>query len=357
LIEVRIEENRELASLTTLGVGGPARWFVEAESELDVAEAAGWVRAAHVPLFVLGGGSNLLVADGGFAGLVLRVALKGVKVKESAGGMGGRIYAVAAGEDWDEFVERTVKENCAGLECLAGIPGTVGGTPVQNVGAYGQEVASTIVRVRGFDLQRNAFVDLNADECGFGYRRSRFNSGDKGRYILTGVEYRLTVGGSPSLRYADLQRIFPSGTKPSLREVAEAVRGIRRAKGMLIVEGESDCRSAGSFFKNPVVAEGEVARIAQMAGADPPCYPAGADNPGCVKLAAAWLIERAGFSKGYALGKAAISTKHTLALVNLGGATAEEIVALANQIRGRVAERFSIDLLMEPVMIGFQDRF
>jgi UDP-N-acetylmuramate dehydrogenase len=224
---------------------------------------------------------------------------------------------------------------------------------VQNVGAYGQEVASSILRVRGFDLQQNAFVDLNAAECGFGYRRSRFNSGDKGRYILTSVEYKLSVAGSPSLRYADLQRIFPSGTKPSLREVAQAVRGIRRAKGMLIVEGDSDCRSAGSFFKNPMVAEGEVARIAQRGGADPPCFPAGADNPGCVKLAAAWLIERAGFSKGYALGRVGISSKHTLALVNLGGATAAEIVALANQIRAGVAERYAIDLQMEPVMIGF----
>jgi UDP-N-acetylmuramate dehydrogenase len=350
---VRIEENRELASLTTLGVGGPARWFVEAESERDVAEAEGWARERRVPLFVLGGGSNLLVADGGFAGLVLRVALKGVSVQDSAAGSGERIYAVAAGEDWDQFVERTVQENCAGLECLAGIPGTVGGTPVQNVGAYGQEVASTIVRVRAFDLQQNTFVDLSADECGFGYRLSRFNSMDKGRFILTAVEYKLSVSGSPCLRYADLQRTFPSGTKPSLREVAEAVRGIRRAKGMVIVEGDSDCRSAGSFFKNPIVAESQVVRIAQVAGADPPCYPAGVDNPGCVKLAAAWLIERAGFSKGYALGRAAISTKHTLALVNLGGATAAEIVALANQIRSAVVERYAIDLEMEPVRIGF----
>jgi UDP-N-acetylmuramate dehydrogenase len=353
LIQVRIEENRELASLTTLGVGGPARWFVEAKSERDVAEAVGWALEKQVPLFVLGGGSNLLIADGGFPGLVLHVSLKGVNMRESAAGLDERTYAVAAGEDWDRFVERTVEENCAGLECLAGIPGTVGGTPVQNVGAYGQEVASTIVRVRGFDLQRDTFVDLNADECGFGYRRSRFNSGDKGRYILTAVEYQLSLAGLPSLRYADLQRIFPSGTKPSLREVAEAVRGIRRTKGMLIVEGDSDCRSAGSFFKNPIVAEGEVGRIAQMAGADPPCYPAGVDNPGCVKLAAAWLIERAGFSKGYALGRAAISTKHTLALVNLGGATAAEIVALANQIRSAVVERYAIDLEMEPVRIGF----
>jgi UDP-N-acetylmuramate dehydrogenase len=353
LIQVRIEENRELASLTTLGVGGPARWFVEAVGERDVADAAGWAHAKGVPLFVLGGGSNLLVADGGFAGLVLHVALKGVSVKESAASVGERIYAVAAGEDWDQFVERTVEENCAGLECLAGIPGTVGGTPVQNVGAYGQEVASTIVRVRAFDLQQNTFADLDADECGFGYRRSRFNSGDKGRYILTAVEYKLSVSGSPALRYADLQRSFPSGTEPSLSAVAEAVRGIRRAKGMLIVEGDVDCRSAGSFFKNPVVSEGRVAQTAQLAGADPPCYPAGADNPGCVKLAAAWLIEHAGFSKGYALGRVAISSKHTLALVNLGGASAAEIVALANEIRAAVTERFLIDLEMEPVRIGF----
>jgi len=348
---VRIEENRELAPLTTFGAGGAARWFVEAKTEADVGDAVTWARERDAPLFVLGGGSNLLVADTGFDGLVLRVALSGIRIEESAGPE--RVYEVAAGEDWDRFVQRSVEENCAGIECLAGIPGTVGGTPVQNVGAYGQEVASTIVRVKAFDVRANSVVEMDGEECGFAYRRSRFNSADKGRYVILSVRYRLVEGGAPSLKYADLQRAFAVGASPSLTQVAEAVRRIRGTKGMLLVEGDPDCRSAGSFFKNPIVSEAQAAAVAEVAGMEPSKYPAGPDDAGRLKLSAAWLIESAGFSKGYALGRAAISSKHTLALVNHGGATAAEIVALAERIRSAVAARFSIELQMEPVMLGF----
>lgn len=349
---MRIEENKELAPLTTFGVGGPARWFVEAETEADVVDAVAWAMAHEVPLFVLGGGSNLLVADNGFPGLVVRVSLQGIQPTESKGQAGERRYEVAAGEDWDGFVQRTVEENCAGLECLAGIPGTVGGTPVQNVGAYGQEVASTIVRVRAFDRRGNSMVELSAEECGFSYRRSRFNTVDRERYIIVAVEFRLAPDGAPSLEYSDLQRAFPAGSDPSLAQVAQAVRKIRRSKGMLIVEGDPDCRSAGSFFKNPVVGREQAASISRVAGAEAPQFKAGADSD-YVKISAAWLIERAGFAKGYRQGRAAISSKHTLALVNLGGATAAEIVGLAEQIRSRVLDRFSTELQMEPVMLGF----
>jgi UDP-N-acetylmuramate dehydrogenase len=346
-----IEENQPLAPFTTFGIGGPARWFIQAASEDEIAEAVAWARERGLALFVLGGGSNLLVSDAGFDGLVLHVALHGIDATE---GSVNTIYRAAAGEDWDSFVERAVQDNCAGIECLAGIPGTVGGTPVQNVGAYGQEVASAIDRVRAFDLERLAFVEFSAAECGFAYRSSRFNSTDRGRYIVTRVDYRLTPGAAPTLRYADLQRAIqascPEGAQPNLAEVAAAVRRVRQAKGMLIVENDPDCRSAGSFFKNPVVSEEQVRRVAEGSAKEPPRFPAGRDQ---VKLPAAWLIEQAGFPKGYALGEAGISSRHTLALINRGEATAEEILALASQIYTAVDARFGICLEMEPVLVGF----
>ncbi|MGB6975071.1 MAG: UDP-N-acetylmuramate dehydrogenase [Terracidiphilus sp.] len=347
-----LEEHRPLAPFTTFGIGGPARWFVAAESEEDVAEAAAWARGHAAPLFVLGGGSNLLVSDEGFNGLVLHVCLRGV-TKSTQGG--ATVFSAAAGEDWDAFVEQTARANCAGIECLAGIPGTVGGTPVQNVGAYGQEVASVLSRVRAFDLTQHQFVEFTAAECAFSYRRSRFSADERGRYVVTRVDYRLTPGGAPTLRYADLQRAFPAGKATTLPEVTEAVRRIRHLKGMLLVAGDADCRSAGSFFKNPVVTLEEILAIQGEAGVEPPHFPAGPgpERDGMVKLPAAWLIEHAGFAKGFARGAAGISSRHTLALINRGGATAEEILALAHEIREAVHARFHILLEREPVVIGF----
>lgn len=356
-----MEENRPLAPFTTFGIGGPARWFVEAESEAEIMEATGWARERRMPIFVLGGGSNLLVADAGFAGLVLRIGLRGVASDEPIIADKGarRLYQVAAGEDWDSFVQRTVEDNCAGIECLAGIPGTVGGTPVQNVGAYGQEVASTIEAVRVFDLEEREFRAFTAAECGFDYRSSRFNSADRARFIVTRVDYRLAVGGAPTLRYVDLERaIQENGStvgEPSLVEVAETVRRVRQAKGMLLVEGDADCRSAGSFFKNPIVSQEHFQRIAESTEEAPPSFPAGigANDQGQVKIPAAWLVEKAGFAKGYRLGEAAISSRHTLALTNLGSAKAQEVLELATQIRAAVEANFIIRLEMEPVMVGF----
>jgi UDP-N-acetylmuramate dehydrogenase len=303
----------------------------------------------------LGGGSNVLVSDAGFDGLVLRIGLRGIVATNAPEHLGLKIYQAAAGEDWEHCVQQTIEDGCAGLECLAGIPGTVGGTPVQNVGAYGQEVASVIERVRAYDLREHSFVEFAAAECGFAYRRSRFNSADRGRYIVTRVDYRLTPGGAPTRRYAELQRAFPEGAQPSLAEVAADVRRIRKAKGMLIVEGDPDCRSAGSFFKNPVMSAERFRKIAAASETPPPCFSAGpeAENTGQVKVPAAWLIEQAGFAKGYALGAAAVSSRHTLALVNRGGTTAAEILALASQIATAVERRFGIRLEMEPVMVGF----
>ncbi len=354
-----IEENKPLAPFTTFGIGGPARWFVEAASEEEVADAAAWAAERGVPLFVLGGGSNLLVSDTGFDGLVLRVGLRGIKTTDALDQSRQRIYQAAAGEDWDYFVGRTTQAGCAGLECLTGIPGTVGGTPVQNVGAYGQEVALVIERVRAFDLHAHSFVEFAASECGFSYRRSRFNSADRGRYIVTRVDYRLTPGGAPTVRYAELQRALAErGSEagdPSLAEVAAAVRRLRQSKGMLLVEGDPDCRSAGSFFKNPVISEEQLRQIAASSTKDPPRFPAvpGVESSGMAKIPAAWLIEQAGFAKGYALGAAGISSRHTLALVNLGGANAADVLALAEQITTAVEARFGILLEMEPVLVGF----
>ena len=346
-----VEENKPLAPYTTFGIGGPARWFAEVGNEDEVADVASWGLQKGVPLFVLGGGSNLLVADRGFVGLVLHVGLKGIEKLDH----GDRaVYRVAAGEDWDVFMQRTISDGCAGLECLAGIPGTVGGTPVQNVGAYGQEVSNCIEKVRAYDLREGRFVEFSAEECGFAYRRSRFNTEDRGRYVVTRVDYRLRPGDAPALRYADLQREFAGRPAPTLAEVSEAVRRIRRSKGMVLVEGDPEVRSAGSFFKNPVVNMGQLQQVAQVADKQPPCFPAGAGaNSDCVKIPAAWLIEHAGFTKGFAKGNAEISSRHTLALINRGGATAAEILALADEIASAVQARFGIRLDEEPILLGF----
>jgi UDP-N-acetylmuramate dehydrogenase len=349
---LKILKNIALAPLTTLGIGGPARWFVEATSEAEIAEACAWARERRVPLFVLGGGSNVLVADAGFDGLALHVAIQGMEL----GGMEleGEVLRAAAGEAWDDCVEQALRADCAGLECLAGIPGTVGGTPVQNVGAYGQEVASVIKRVRAFDRAALEFVEFANAECGFAYRRSRFNTTERGRYVVTRVDYRLRRHGAPTLIYAELKAHF-SGREgmPSLAEVAETVRGIRQNKGMLLVEGDPDCRSAGSFFKNPSVASAVAERVKQIAAGAGVALRMFPQEGGLVKIPAAWLIEQAGFRKGYAMGAAGISSRHTLALVNRGGARAEEIVALAEQIRAAVEAQFSIRLETEPEMVGF----
>ncbi len=346
---MHIEENKPLAPFTTLGIGGPARWFVRAESEADVTQATEWALARGAPLFVLGGGSNLLVADEGFDGLVLQVGLRGFTHEVSGENV---LVHAAAGEDWSGLVERAVEADWAGIECLAGIPGTVGGTPVQNVGAYGQEVSEVIVRVRAYDFQARRFVELDREECGFAYRRSRFNAEDRGRFVVTRVDYRLKKHGVPTLKYGELQRAFAEKQIPTLREVANAVKQLRQSKGMLLVEGDADCRSAGSFFKNPLVTEAQAHEIALAAGKEPPRFQAG-DDPDRVKIPAAWLIEQAGFAKGNARGAVGISTKHTLALVNRGGATARDVMTLAEEIERAVEARFGVGLAMEPVRLGF----
>lgn len=360
-----LQEHVPLAPFTTFGIGGPARWFTQVRDEAELSAACAWAAQQQVPVFVLGGGSNILVADTGFAGLVLQIGLRGFAEHDEGD---RRVFAVAAGEDWDTLVTRTVEAKCAGMECLAGIPGSVGGTPVQNVGAYGQEVAQTITSLRCYDRHTQTFVTFTAAACGFAYRTSRFNSEpDRGRYIVTQVSFALVPGGAPALAYADLQRYFAGrATTPSLVEVAAAVRTIRRQKGMVVDSGilthrDPDTRSAGSFFKNPVVAESlfqEVCQVVRTAGdttSSVPSYPAPASAAGAAqrKIPAAWLLEQAGFRKGFAVGGAAVSSKHTLALTNHSGrATAAEIIALRDVLAAGVEKRFGIRLEQEPIVVG-----
>jgi UDP-N-acetylmuramate dehydrogenase len=338
---MRFLEHVPLAPYTTFRIGGPARYFAEAASEADILEGIEFARSRSLPIFILGGGSNLLVSDEGFTGLVLRIALKGIEQQRD-------VFHVAAGEDWDGFVTHAVAENYGGIECLAGIPGTVGGTPVQNVGAYGQEVAETIVAVRVIDLHSMDARELAPEQCGFAYRRSIFNSTERGRFIVTRVDYTLTKNGTPRLSYADLKKHFAGSPDPPLTEVATAVRSIRHGKGMLIVEGDPDCRSAGSFFKNPVITAKDYGRIAESAGG----APGYAVSEGFIKLPAAWLVEQAGFHKGYTLGHAGISSRHALALINRGQAKAADVIALHDRIVAAVEQKFGIRLEPEPVFLG-----
>jgi UDP-N-acetylmuramate dehydrogenase len=343
---LQIREEIPLAPLTTFGIGGAAHYFAEAGTEEEIVDAVFRARELGVPLFVLGGGSNLLVRDAGYAGLVLKIAVMGVVT------CGENLFDVGAGEGWDRFVDRMMREGMGGVECLAGIPGSVGGTPVQNVGAYGQEVAETIESVRAFDRERLEWVELDKAACRFRYRESLFNTDEPGRYIVTRVRFRLRPLGEPNLRYADLQRRFAGKEGVTLMEVATAVREIRREKGMVLVEGDADTRSAGSFFKNPMVGSEMLAGIAAAAGVEEdkvPHWPAG---EGRTKVPAAWLLERAGFVKGYRMGAAGISTRHTLALTNRGGATCADIERLQDQIVRGVSERFGITLEREPVLLG-----
>ena len=305
------------------------------------------------PLLVLGGGSNVVVADDGFPGTVVRVATRGIDITGEAGGQA--CLTVAAGENWDDVVARCVAEGLAGLECLSGIPGLAGATPIQNVGAYGQEVADTVVSVRAWDRDRAEVIDVPAAECGFGYRTSRFKR--DGRHLMLAVTFRLTRGPrSAPVRYPDLAAelgVAPGGQVP-LQEARSAVLKVRARKGMVLDAGDPDSRSAGSFFTNPVLTGDEFAALTTRHDGPVPHYPAGA---GQVKVPAAWLIEHAGFRKGHegpgAPGTAArISSKHTLALINPGGASTASLLALAHEIQDGVAAAFGVRLDIEPVRVN-----
>jgi len=348
---MEIQENIALGPLTTLQVGGPARYYAEAMTTDEVREALRFAGARNLPLFVLGGGSNLVISDRGWPGLVLRIAISGIQHQH---GHGIAYFEAGAGEIWDDFVASVVTHTCAGVECLSGIPGSVGGTPVQNVGAYGQEVAETIESVQAIDVKSGEEIEFSREECGFRYRTSIFNTTERGRHVITRVRFQLIPHGVPKLAYADLKKHFVrQETPPSLLEVREAVRQIRASKGMLITAGDPDRRSAGSFFKNPILTAEEFERLKTRAaerGLEVPSYPALEAQR---KVSAAWLVENAGFAKGYAMGKAGISSKHALALVNRGGASAGDIVALKDEVQKKVKSVWDVRLEPEPVFVGF----
>jgi UDP-N-acetylmuramate dehydrogenase len=343
---MRVYDNVPVASWTSLRVGGLAARVVEVDREDEVCDALRDAGERDEALVVLGDGTNVVVGDDGLSGVVLRVDVRGVDVRQAE----ERVFVdVGAGESWDAFVERAVGEGWCGVESLSGIPGRAGATPIQNVGAYGWDVGETIASVRVFDRLEKTFVDLAREACHFGYRASLFKSND--RFIVTRVTFALGVEAECPVRYAELARSLSvaPGRRAPLADIRNAVVALRRAKGMVLDPSDPDTVSAGSFFLNPVVDSSTFARVAARAGESPPSFAVGG---GRHKLAAAWLVERAGFAKGWKKGHVGVSRKHSLALVNLGGATASELLAVARHIRDGVRARFAVDLEPEPVLLG-----
>jgi len=336
-----------LADHTTFRVGGPARAWAEPETEAELINLVSSADARGEPVLILGGGSNVLVADAGFDGTVIQLGrLRGVHTEDVAA-CSGAFIDVAAGEPWDAFVERSVHAGHVGVEALSGIPGLVGATPIQNVGAYGQEVSQTIARVRLWDRQDRKVVTRSVAECHFGYRRSLFKA-QPGRWVVLSVSFQFRLGElSTPVRYAELAKALgiQPGERAPLAKVRRTVLQLRRGKGMVLDQADADTWSAGSFFTNPLVP----AEIAAALPDDAPRYP---QPDGTVKTSAAWLIEHAGFSRGYGLGLARLSSKHTLAITNRGSAQAADIVALAREVRAGVERAYGVRLVPEPVLIG-----
>ena len=335
-----------LSTLTTLGLGGPARRFVRIESINELRD----VLATEDPVLILGGGSNLVVSDAGFDGLVIQLGLTGVTITPHG------LVTAGAGVGWDDLVAQTIDAGLAGFECLSGIPGLVGATPMQNVGAYGQEVKDTIAEVRAWDRRARATVTLSAAECDFRYRESRLKD-EAGRWVVLGVRFVLARSlQSAPIAYAELARALgvTEGQTAPLAQVRDTVIALRRGKGMVLDAADPESTSAGSFFMNPIVDDAMLAIVEErvrtrVASVKIPRFPG---PPGRTKLPAAWLIERAGFAKGHGAGRVGISKKHTLALVNRGGGTTTELLALAREVRAGVHEAFGVTLQPEPVMIG-----
>jgi UDP-N-acetylmuramate dehydrogenase len=352
---MEVREQVPLSELTTLRVGGPARTLITAQTIEEVVEVVAEADASGERLLIIAGGSNLLIGDQGFDGTVLHVAVEGVAIGET--GEGFRVVA-GAGEPWDGVVSACVDDGLAGVECLSGIPGSTGATPIQNVGAYGQDVSETIVSVSAYDRRDCAVVDLEPEQCGFGYRSSALKGSD--RYVVLRVSFGLERSPlARPIRYAELARTLgvAPGDRPPVRATREAVLELRRGKGMVIDPEDPDSVSAGSFFLNPILSHEAFASLERSAaarlgeGTQVPVWP---DADGCVKTSAAWLIERAGFHRGYGIGRAGISSKHTLAIINRGGASSAELVALARELRDGVQAAFGVSLRPEPTLVGVE---
>jgi UDP-N-acetylmuramate dehydrogenase len=343
--ELPVAEAAPLAELTTLRLGGPARRLVSVASEAELVEAVRSLDAAGEPLLVLAGGSNVVIADAGFDGTVVHVRTRGVRRE-------GRTVEVAAGEPWDDVVAGAVADGLAGIEALSGIPGSAGATPIQNVGAYGQEVARTVRAVRVLDRRSGRVVELDPAACAFRYRHSAFKGRDD--RIVLAVRFELADAGGlgEPVAYGELARALDVavGERAPLADVRAAVLALRRGKGMVVDPADPDSVSAGSFFTNPILDPDAFAALAaRVAPERPPAFP---EPDGRVKTSAAWLIERAGFRRGLTRGRVGISSKHTLALVNRGGATTAELVALAREVAAGVHARFGVALVPEPVFVG-----
>jgi UDP-N-acetylmuramate dehydrogenase len=334
-----------LSDHTTLRVGGPARRMIITETETELIEKVRELDAAGEPLLILGGGSNLLVGDSGFDGTVIKIATRGFD--EDTAACSGAVITVAAGEPWDPLVSYALERSWSGLEAMSGIPGLVGATPIQNVGAYGAEVSELISTVRTLDRSTGQLKTLFPIECGFGYRTSRFKS-DPGRFLVLSVTFQLPLGSmSQPIRYPELARALgiEVGQRAPAPEVRQAVLALRTAKGMVLAEDDHDTWSVGSFFTNPLISSAQARTL-------PPDAPRFNQADGMIKISAAWLIERAGFGKGYGNGAARLSRKHTLALTNRGGAAAADLLSLAREIRAGVQAKFDIELVPEPVLVG-----
>jgi UDP-N-acetylmuramate dehydrogenase len=352
-VALEIRDDVPLAPLTTLELGGRARHFVDAADDAAILEALRWAESRRLPIAILGGGSNLVVADAGFSGLVIRIGTRGRRFER---GNSQVALTATAGEPWDDLVAETVARDLAGLECLSGIPGRVGATPIQNVGAYGQEVADTIRSVRVLERGTLQIRELAPADCAFAYRDSRFKR-EPERFVVLAVTFDLRLGGAPTLRYRELSEALAGTAKPSLSEVRRAVLALRRKKSMVLAEDDPNRRSVGSFFTNPIVSLAEAADVAARArtagvlanGTEMPRWPA---DGGRVKLSAGWLIERAGFIKGLRCGPVGLSSAHALALVHHGGGSAGALVDLAREIRDTVRTRFGVTLVPEPTFVG-----
>jgi UDP-N-acetylmuramate dehydrogenase len=349
---VKIEAQVELAPRSTLGVGGRAAHFVRVTSEAEVAAALAWAKERALEVRVLGGGSNIVVADTGFDGLVVEMDLRGFALTD----MGASVEVrAAAGEPWDEFVGAMVSRGYQGLECLSGIPGRVGATPIQNVGAYGQEVSETITRVVALDRERGERALFTGAECRFAYRDSLFKTEAAGRFVVTEVTFRLNVNAAPKIVYAELARWAETQAEaPTLASTRQAVVALRRAKSMVLDPSDPNSRSCGSFFTNPILSA-EAARTFMARAQGEGAVPSFPQADGSVKLSAGWLIERAGFARGTRAGTVGLSTKHALALVAHAGARAEDVVRFAQHVRRGVRERFGVGLESEPVFWGFPE--
>ncbi len=356
---VQLREDVPLAPRTTLGLGGPAHWLADVSRSGALIQALRWASVRREKVALLGGGSNMVVADAGFDGLVVHLGLRGLEHERSGGSV---LVTAAAGEPWDPVVRSTVEAGLAGLECLSGIPGTVGAAPIQNVGAYGREVADVLEAVRVLDRKSLEERTLGRGECGFGYRDSRFRR-DPERFAVLSVTFRLVPNGPPTVRYPELERAVASaGRELGLPAVRETVLALRRSKSMVIEPWDPNRRSVGSFFVNPVLPAAEARRVAERAAVvgavrDPsevPRFPVGGGAAGeQTKLSAGWLIEAAGFTKGTRRGTVGVSSRHALALVHHGGGTTSDLIALAREIRDTVRERFGVTLRPEPVFLGF----